>query len=91
MNPAHKPMTKLGVTTPVGNQHFHPQWFSSFLKGTLQERHRLIIRCTADMAEPLECYPQKHLALYINIKNKLYKNSLFLFFISLSSFSQGQG
>lgn len=89
MNPAHNPMTKLGVTMPVGKQHFHPQWFSSFLSGTQQERHRLIIRCTAYSVRVTECYPQKGIALYINIKNKLYKNSLFLFFISLSVFLTG--
>lgn len=66
-------MTKLGVTMPVGNQHFHTQWFSSFLSGTQQERHRLIICCTADFVRVTECYPQKGMVLYINIKNKLYK------------------
>ena len=83
-------MTKLGVTMPVGNQHFHPQWFSSFLSGTQQERHSLIIRCTSYRTWPIACYPQKLLALYINIKNKLYKNSLFLFFISLSVLLMGK-
>jgi hypothetical protein len=83
-------MTKLGVTMPVGNQQFHPQWFSSFISGTQQERHRLIILCTAQAAGVSECYPQKGMALYINIKNKLYKNSLFLFFISLNVFLTGQ-
>jgi hypothetical protein len=83
-------MTKLGVTTPVGNWHFHPQWFSSFLSGSEQDRHRLIIRYTPLTARVTEGYPQKGLTLYINIKNKLYKNSLFLFFISLSVFLTGQ-
>jgi hypothetical protein len=83
-------MTKLGVTTPVGNWHFHPQWFSSFLSGSEQDRHRLIIRCTPITARDTEGYPQKWLALYINIKNKLYKNSLFLFFISLNVFLTGR-
>lgn len=91
LNPAHNPMTKLGVTTPVGNWHFHPQWFSRFLSGSEQERHRLIILCTSRISWPVDCYPQKSLALYINIKNKLYKNSLFLFFISLSAFFSEQG
>jgi len=84
-------MTKLGVTTAVGNQHLHPQWFSSFLSGTQQERHRLIICCTAGAVRVTELYPQKGMALYINIKNKLYKNSLFLFFISLSVFFPRKG
>jgi hypothetical protein len=75
----------------VGNRPFHPQWFSSFLKGTEQERHSFIILCTADMTRLVASYPQKGLALYINIKNKLYKNSLFLFFISLSAFLPGPG
>lgn len=90
MNPAHNPIKKLGVNPRVGNWHFHPQWFSSFLSGTEQDRHRLIIRCTADMARPTEPYPQKCVSLYINIKNKLYKNSLFLFFISLIDFLMGR-
>jgi len=30
-------MTKLGVTAPVDNWHFHPQWFSSLPSGTEQE------------------------------------------------------
>jgi hypothetical protein len=83
-------MTKLGVTTPVGNWHFHPQWFSSFFNGSEQDRHRLIIRYTPLTARDTEGYPQKRIALYINIKNKLYKNSLFLFFISLSVFLTGR-
>jgi hypothetical protein len=66
----------------VDNWYFHPQWFSSFPSGTEQERHRLIIRCTPAMTGLSEPYPQNCHAPYINIKNKLYKNSLFLFSIS---------
>jgi len=90
INPAHNPMTKLGVNAPVGNLYFHPQWFSSFLSGTEQDQHRLIIRCTAETAGPSELYPQKSAAPYINIKNKLYKHSLFLFFISLNVSRMGK-
>ena len=82
LSPAHKPLTKLGVNPPVGNLPFHPQLISSLPSGSLQERHSLIIGCTSAMARATACYPQKGLALYINIKNKLYKKSLFLFFIS---------
>jgi len=39
-------MTKLGVTAPVGNHPFHPQWFSSFPSANEQVRHSLIILCT---------------------------------------------
>lgn len=90
LNPAHNPMTKLGVNAPVGNWRFHPQGFSSFLSGSEQDQHRLIIRCTVDTASPAELYPQKSAAPYINIKNKLYKHSLFLFFISLNVSRMGK-
>lgn len=43
------------------------------------------------MARAPDSYPQKGLVLYINIKNKLYKKSLFLFFNKLTRHKAERG